>query len=397
MKRIALMVNDLCFGGAQRIIAELSVALEKKGYEVHLFLMNTKEIAYPYGGQLHKISFYFKQDSPVMPLISVQYLILTWYYRKKYSIDVCISAMDFLNLVNMLAPGKCRKIPTMHNYFLQHEMTPSHKDRFMEKWFSKVVKKADCIVAVSKSLRDKLSGLYKNYPSEKIFYIYNSSDIEQIKQMSAESAPDELLPYLGKNTFVNVARLTEQKSLDRLILAFSLLNKKFPDTRLIMIGDGHLGKKLKDFVRRLGLEHAVRFVSFTKNPFCIMSKCRAFAFSSHYEGFGNVIVEAMCCGLSIVSVDCLSGPAEILAPSLSQRATDVTFGEYGILIPAHDGEWIEEPDESAVCLAKGMEKLLTDDELNNTYKSKALNRAEYFSGDRIYDEWVDIIERGELQ
>jgi len=396
MKRIALLINDLAFGGAQRIFAELSVALANEGYDVHLFLMNDRDIAYAYGGTVHKISFYYKQNSPLMSILTLQHLILIRHFKKKLKIDISVSAMDFLNLYNLLSPCGDRIIPSIHNYFLQYEMTPTLKDKLIERFFSKKVKKADSVVTVAKAIKKKAEGLYIDVPKEKIVSIYNASDIDLIKQKSKEDVSSDVLPFLGQKTFVNVVRLTEQKALHNLIVAFSQLNKKYPDTKLILIGDGHLKEKLTELAQSLGVSESILFTGFTVNPFAIVSKCRSFVFSSYFEGFGNVLVEAMCCGVSVISADCLCGPAEIINPSSNEPVTDVLMGEYGILTPANDGKWSEKPNHSTKCLTRAMESVLKDDNLHRHYCEKSLERSDDFSGEKIYPQWFKLIEGGGL-
>jgi len=396
MKKIALMVNSLGFGGAERVISELSVALADKGYEVHLFVLDDAEVVYPYGGTLHRISFFCSKNSFLMTLFTLQHLILMRHYKKKLKIDVSISALDFLNLYNLLTPCGDRRIPTMHNYFLQCEMTPSFKDNLIENLFSKLVHTADSVVTVSKTLQKKTRELYPKMPPEKLLCIYNASDIERIRQMAEEKPSDRLCAFTGPKTFINVVRLSEQKSVHKLLIAFAAVCEKHSDAKLVLVGDGHLRDKLRSLSRKLGISKNVLFTGFVKNPFALMARCRSFVFSSHFEGFGNVLVEAMCCGVSVISVDCLCGPREILDPD-GPSVNGVVYGEYGILTTPHDGAWTEEPEESTEALAEAMEKILTDDDLHSHYCQKSAERAMDFSGEKIYQQWFDLIEGEPLE
>jgi glycosyltransferase involved in cell wall biosynthesis len=78
-------------------------------------------------------------------------------------------------------------------------------------------------------------------------------------------------------------------------------------------------------IRDLHLEADVELLGFASNPYAYMRRAAGVVLSSRYEGFGNVLVEAMACGTPVVSTDCLSGPSEILMR-----------GRYGPLVPVGD-------------------------------------------------------------
>jgi len=95
--------------------------------------------------------------------------------------------------------------------------------------------------------------------------------------------------------------------------------------RLILLGDGPDRARIERTVADLGLAAHVALPGFVKNPFDYYSLARVFVLSSHYEGFGMVLAEALSCGCPVISTDCPSGPAEILG-----------HGTYGRLVPVGD-------------------------------------------------------------
>jgi len=120
---------------------------------------------------------------------------------------------------------------------------------------------------------------------------------------------------------VCVARLEEQKGLDTLIEAVKLVSET-REVRLIILGEGQLRRSLSEKAVKLGVQHIIDFHGHVDNPFAFLRKADLFVLSANYEGFANVVAEALVCGCPVVSTDAPSGPREILAD-----------GEFGTLVP----------------------------------------------------------------
>lgn len=128
----------------------------------------------------------------------------------------------------------------------------------------------------------------------------------------------------GPPVVISVGRLTRQKDFPTLLRAFAIVRAQRA-LRLLILGEGEERAALTRLVRELGLEGCVDLPGFNDNPYAHMAHAALFVLSSAWEGFGNVLVEAMALGLPIVSTDCRSGPREILGE-----------GEYGRLVPVGD-------------------------------------------------------------
>jgi glycosyltransferase involved in cell wall biosynthesis len=123
---------------------------------------------------------------------------------------------------------------------------------------------------------------------------------------------------------LGVGRLCPQKDFPTLIQAFAQARKE-RSARLLILGEGRERPALEALVRGLGLEQDVAMPGFVENPLPYMAQSSLFVLSSRWEGLGNVLVEAMYCGVPLVATDCRHGPREILAD-----------GKYGTLIPVGD-------------------------------------------------------------
>jgi glycosyltransferase involved in cell wall biosynthesis len=153
--------------------------------------------------------------------------------------------------------------------------------------------------------------------------IHNPFDVAEIRRLAAESCPFE-----GKDYLVSVGRFTRQKRHDRLLGAFA---RSEYGGRLVLVGTGtgEQTRQVAGRVRELGLSERVDLVGFHENPYPFMKHARALILSSDFEGFGNVLVEALICGTPAVSTRCPHGPDEILIGTLSVGLADLTGESLG--------------------------------------------------------------------
>lgn len=206
--------------------------------------------------------------------------------------------------------------------------------------------RADGIIPVSEGVAEdfvRVTGIERRHMT----VIYNPVVTAELEALAAEEVDhpwfrDERIPVI-----VNVGRLEPQKNLTLLIDAFRLLRARLA-ARLAIVGDGSLAGSLRDYARAGPWAEEIAFLGHRSNPFPYMARAGVFALSSHYEGFGNVLVEAMATGTPVVSTDCPHGPREILAD-----------GAYGRLVPVRD----------APALALALEQTLRDPLAPQTLKA----------------------------
>lgn len=126
---------------------------------------------------------------------------------------------------------------------------------------------------------------------------------------------------------LNIGRFHKQKNQLILIEAFREVVDKVPEARLLLIGEGELECELKNKIKELSLNNSAQILPFQQNPWPFYQAASVFALTSEWEGFGNVIVEALACGTPVVSTDCPGGPRFILDD-----------GRYGLLVKPNDKE-----------------------------------------------------------
>lgn len=181
--------------------------------------------------------------------------------------------------------------------------------------------KADAIIAVSSALADDLRATLKLRNT--IHTIHNPvvlPDFEdQMQQSICWPWPDRAI-----STLVFAGRLAKVKRLDLLLDAFLQVAKMRP-VRLLIVGDGPERNHVARFVTQHGLDAMCHLAGHQDNPLPWIKAADVLVLPSDYEGFGNVLVEAMACGTQVIATDCPYGPAEILEG-----------GQYGQLVPVGD-------------------------------------------------------------
>ena len=170
---------------------------------------------------------------------------------------------------------------------------------------------------------------------------------------------------------IAVGRLDYQKSFDRLILVWEKVHQQMPDWRLDIFGQGEWKDMLQQMIDERGLGECVKLNAPTKEIGKEYAESSIIVMTSHYEGFGMVLVEAMSCGVPAVSFDCKCGPSDI-----------IDNGENGFIVPDGDIEG----------LAEALVRLMKDDELRKKMGENAKKVVETYSEESVMAKWVKLYE-----
>lgn len=176
---------------------------------------------------------------------------------------------------------------------------------------------------------------------------------------------------LDEKSIIAVGRLTHSKNFLSLLRVFSSVNDRFPEWTLDIYGEGEERDSLLAQIDSLGLFSSVRLMGNVVDIQERMLNYSILVCSSLHEGFGMAIVEAMSCGLPVVSYACPYGPGEI-----------ITDGTDGFLVPVGD--------ENA--LAERICRLIENDNLRKSMGAAAYERSKDFSIERITGLWMDLFQ-----
>lgn len=396
MKKVFFLIGTLSTGGAERVVSNISLFLPKKNiYPVILLFSKKSKIIYNYKGEIIYLDTKDPKNVFGKLYAFIKRIIEINKIKKENPNEVMISFLEYPNLLNLLTKNRGKLIVSVRNY-----MSIKHKKGFRSILWNMSIKylygKADKIIAVSEEVKKDLIHHYK-IDEKKIKVIYNPYPIEKIIQLSNEKVENKYETIFKDPVIITAGRLVEQKGHKYLIRTFSKVKESIDNVKLVILGEGEIENELKKLTKHLGVENDVYFLGFQKNPFKYISRSKVFVLSSHYEGFPNALVEAMICGIPVVSTDCLSGPREILAPNeLSESKIDYKINKerYGILCPKFEckeknlnGSLSKEEN----IMADSIIALLQDNDLWNHFSKKAKERSTDFHIENIITEWETII------
>jgi glycosyltransferase involved in cell wall biosynthesis len=349
MKKIILIVPSLIKGGVERIVSILSKELFKY-YQVYVVIYHGP-VEYEIKGQLINLetptgSLWRKIKNTFYRVMKLKKLI------KDISPDYIVSFMGNLQPILTFKP----MIVSIHcNTDFFH---------FYRKIFLKTIYKlpnVKKIITVSQGIEKKLNN---NYNLKKTKTIYNPIDLKLIKQKLLAQKP------VAFDYILAVGRLSRPKGFDILLKAFAKSDLK-SKVKLIILGEGKERKNLEKLMFELCLGGQVLLSGIVDNPFIYMKYANFFILPSKYEGFPNVLLEALACETPVIATNCETGPSEIIENEKN-----------GLLIPVEDEKALKE----------AMEKLFHDKGLYNKLKANSSKSVKKYCIENIAKDWINLFE-----
>lgn len=308
--KILQVIPYFCFGGAETMCENLTYALMAQGHEVCvvslfqdrtpisqrmeqtgvriLYLDKKPGMDFSMFGKLTKIMKAEQPDAVHTHLNVIKYAAAA---AKLAGIRSCIHTVH--NVADQEAEGLLQKLSNRF-YFKMGWSTP---------------------VALSPKVKDTIVDFY-GLPEEKVPVIYNGVDLSRCIPKESYVPGD---PF----TLVHVGRFNFQKNHRRVLDAFRLFIREIPDARLLLLGDGELMDKTRQYVRDLSLEDKVSFLGSQSNVYPYLHDADLFLLPSDFEGMPMTIIEAMGTGLPIVAT-AVGGVPDMIAHGESGLLTDLT-------------------------------------------------------------------------
>jgi len=338
----SILLPDLRGGGAERVNLDLAHEFARAGHEVDFVLLQARgelldeaRAAFP----VHDLGCARARQ---VPRALARHL-------RRHRPDALLAAMWPLTVIAPIAARlsghRCKLLVSEHNNLsVQYRDWGRRHRAALRASMALGYRLAGCRVGVSAGVAADiatLSGLRR----DAFDVIHNP--VPPRPEPSSHAIRDAEALWSGARgaRLVTVGSMKAQKNHPLLLRAFAQLDR--PDARLMFVGDGAGRDALLSLAKKLGVADRVILAGFHIDPTPFYQTADVFVLSSDYEGFGNVIVEALAQGLPVVSTDCPSGPAEILEN-----------GRFGRLVPVGDAPALSQAMEAALGAPADREALI---------------------------------------
>ena len=361
-RHVALAFSSLQGGGIQRVMLTLAGGFLERGVRVDLLIVDPRgdlRAAVPPAARV--VDLGGRGSARALPGL-VRYL-------RAARPDAILASQTHLNLVTLLARALAR-VPTrvVASEHVALDAVLANGATWKERAFPVGARlgypHADAVVAVSHDTAERFSAA-TGVARDGMSVIYNPV---VTPDLFVQARADVDHPWFASEeppVILSAGRLTRQKDHATLLRAFARLRQTLP-ARLVILGEGEERAALEQLADHLGVRAHVQMPGFVANPFAFMARARLFALSSRWEGCPNVLIEAMACGVPVVSTDCPSGTAEVLRG-----------GAFGRLVPVGDVE----------ALSAAMLQALRE----RTEPAPRVDWARTFSAERAVSHYLEVL------
>jgi glycosyltransferase involved in cell wall biosynthesis len=389
-RHLAFFLNTLPLGGAERTFVQLARALAARGHRVDLVLTRKKgdllddvpeSVRVVELGKASRLAVMpallrlAAYPSPEMlavlrrklPGVARALLPMQRYLREERP-DALIATLTNNNLLALWAARLCKprgRIVIREANTLSRDNSAGAEPfdalvpALVRRWYPS----ADAIVCVSTGVARDLAEVFGISP-QRLSIIFNPVDSERVRLAAAPLDHAWFAPG-NPPVLLSVGRLERQKDYPTLLRALSEVRSR-REVRLLILGEGSERGSLEHLVTSLGLQGAVSMPGTSANPYGYMARAALFVLSSAWEGFPNVLLEALACGAPIVATDCPSGTTELLAG-----------GRFGRLVP------VGEPTALAQAILESLEAPHD--------RERAQSRAAHFSLGATADRYLEAM------
>lgn len=354
--RIVLAISTMGPGGAEKVMSIMANYWVQHGHYVTLVTISDNDSFYNLNSKVkyQSLKGSRKSESFFSAIINncIRLVRLIKIF-KSIRPDVIISFTTSMNILCIIAARYLRVPVIVSERYNPYKFIPNKLWNTTRKY---LYPKSTYIVVQSKLAKNYFLSFCK---SNKVEIIYNPVDKETFAPLSLNRK---------ENIILNVARLKYVKGQDLLLKAFALSG--IMDWELHLVGEGEERKKLEMMIDSLGLRGRV-FLPGEFSPIVnYYHRARIFVLSSRAEGFPNCLLEAMSCGLPVISMNCETGPTDIIEE-----------GKNGILVPNKDIH----------SLAKALKNLVDSPEERERLGKAAEKSIDKFNVDVIMERWERLI------
>lgn len=362
--KIAVVTTSMADGGAQRVAATLSNAWAATGHQVLVMTFEPPgtEPGYPLDDRVSLLQLDLMGDSSTIVQSVTKNLRRARVLRRHlcdYGPDATVALITGPNILAVLA-SIGRPWPTI----ISERVHPAHQP--LEKSWHLLRRilypHADAIVVQTNQIAD----WFKTTLDLEAIVIPNPIDLEKFCMPSEQTrAPDR------RNLVIAVGRLERQKGYDLLIAAFARVADANPDWDLLIYGKGPERDVLQNLINSSQLAERIRLAGMTADIASVYAGADLVVHPARYEGYPNVVQEALAAGRPVLATDCPGATRELLGD-----------GRYGMLVPNEDID----------ALANALAECLPDRERRAGLARSARSGVLAFEAHHIAQRWIDLFD-----
>lgn len=364
-RRLSLVIHSLAEGGAERDMAHLARCWAERGDDVSLITLDSvANDSFPLNDQITRIGLDLVGPSrgPWNAIANSRRRIraLREVLRQR-SPQTIVSFIDRMNVLTLLA-ARPLDVPVIVSERIdprQHD--PGRAWRWLRR---KTYPGCAAQLVLTHSVREWCRRLAPRRP---VHVVPNPARRPEL----GSAGTDSLWTFDDRKVLLGIGRLHPQKGFDRLLPIFARLVASHSEWQLVLLGEGAERPRLEQQVRELGLSDHVALPGWVANVAGALSESELFVLPSRYEGFGNVVAEALACGVPVVTFDCPSGPGEI-----------VRDGVDGLVVPADDMTGLEQ----------ALGRVMSDTALRGRLAENASDVLDRFSERRFLAQWDAVLD-----
>ena len=318
--KIDFYISSLSGGGAEKVLTTLAKAFAGDGHEVTVISLEKRPQFYEVDKSVTLVKYENKKQGIGAMLEDISNIRK---HIKASKADVSVSFLSRCNLAVLLA-----------SMFRKGKVVVCDRNNPLKEHGKGVFLLSNLLYMRANRVMvqtEQIKGFYKKFLQKKIGVIENPLDTEVLAAQLKDEIPER------EKTILSMGRLEPQKDFKTLICSFKELSDKYSEWKVKIFGVGDGKKDLEELIGSLGLEERVLLCGRTEVPFYEMSKASVFVLSSYYEGFPNVLCEAMHAGTLCIASDCVSGPRELIHQN-----------ENGWLFPVEDKDTLTQLMENCI-------------------------------------------------
>jgi glycosyltransferase involved in cell wall biosynthesis len=360
-KKIFLFTSSLSFGGAEKVISNLSNEFSTE-FEVYLIIYKRSSNMYSFSGKVYELDTLYKPKKIKL----INFFKRLFYFNeiiKKEKPDIVLSFLDSPNFINVFSSNTKKKLISIRNSNLK---LITYLYVFLSSFTSTKV------ICVSDFINRKLSSIFF-WKKDFFITINNFVNISEIKAATLELISPQLKKFFEKPVVTFVGRLEKQKNLTFLIYLAKYFSKFNSNINFLIIGQGSLKVFLERKIKQLNLESSVFLLGFQNNPYNFIANSQLLILTSKFEGFPNVLIEAMACSTPIMTYNCKSGINEIFG-------SDKYKDPFGIVLKNFKlSNWFKSIN------------LVLNEKNQKDFRTQARLRALKFSKEIILKKWLEVL------